>query len=81
MLTAVFTEFLISTVHSSGGRNSYNKEQLGRLFLLGGLCPSVDRTISSNTSLRPSWVRAEHSRYLNALMDLAILVPSDLEMI
>lgn len=33
------------------------------------------RIASSKTVLRPFWVRAEHSRYLTAPMDLAIWIP------
>ena len=55
----------------------YNKMQKRCLRGCFGGGPSVNLTASSNTCFSPSWVKAEHSRYLAAPMDLAIATPCE----
>lgn len=52
----------------------YRIEHL-RLFFGGMMGQRTARIASSNTVLRPFWVRAEHSRYLTAPISLAMASP------
>lgn len=64
--------FLCVRVHAT--ESIYRIEHL-RLFFTGMMGQSTARIASSNTVLRPFWVRAEHSKYLTAPISLAIASP------